>query len=504
MFNKVALAVATALVSTSAFALAPTETPDIEIFMSGASAQDNGIARLFADICEANTLDTYKDGATATGASHQAYFCRVDVNQVNDGSNDGALAAWVAAHPDTDLVTPGYQGTNPKVLFHKRSAGGSGQGVNPVISETAIAHMVVAASNCTLTATPNLYGCLITGAGQTVNVVSDAGVSDVNPEMFVGANVPSGDAPVDATLVSARMTVVPGAALLFGIPVSEPLYRALQRVQGKTVGMDDEANMPSLSKAEVASIMAGKVANWNVLKAGPAGQGFRDYAVSLGATAPASNLVQICRRVNGSGTQAQMNAKFLNYPCTVGAVQPASSGSPVLGPVISLGSSSGNVDTCLDGHGDNNRWAIGLQGMEKNFLVNGAYPLSYRFVKIDGVAPTLANAANGKYFDWVENTYQWRRVGGNGTDALELGGDKLDIVYTIASNVGRADIVRDVMNPNFVYSFGQSGYLALDTNGTNAPSYPFSNTNPVTPYTHTNGGGLDNCRSPVLLSTAGM
>ena len=371
MFNKLSVAVAAALVSTSAFALTPATTPDIEVFMSGASAQDVSVARLFADICMAGTLHTYKDGVTATGVSHQAYFCNVDVNQTRDGAADGVLASWVAAHPDTDLVTPGYQGTMPAVLFHKRSAGGSAQGVIPVIDETNVTHMRISNGNCAITA-GTTYGCTITNAGDTTGtgaapaVLSDAGTSDVNPEMFVGQNVPTGFGPVDATVVAAKMTVLPGAALLFGIPVSEPLYRALQLAQGKDstnialdangrVTRDNEANMPSLSKAEVASIMSGKVANWNVFKAGPnlspLGQGFRDYAVSLGATAPASNLVQICRRVNGSGTQAQMNAKFLNYPCTAGASAPASAGSPVLGPVINLGSSSGSVDTCLNGHG---------------------------------------------------------------------------------------------------------------------------------------------------------
>ena len=335
-------------------------------------------------------------------------------------------------------------------------------------------------------------------------MVPTVGVSDVNPEMFVGDNVPAGFLPIDATAVSARLTVVPGAALVFGIPVSLPLYNALQLAQGKTVGAIDEVNMPSLSKAEVASIMAGRVKNWNQFKAGPTGQGLRDYVVSLGGTAPGSNLVNICRRVNGSGTQAQMSAKFLNYPCTAGASSPTASSSALTGPVVTLNSSSGNVDTCLNTAATNNRWAVGLQALEKNFLVAGAYPLAYRFVKIDGVAPTLANAANGKYFDVVENTFQWRRVGGASTPALQLSGDKLNLMSDIANGAGSATIVRTVMNPNFVYGFGQSGYLALDTNGTNAPSYPFSATNPVTPYTHTVGGGLDNCRSPVLLDTAGM
>jgi len=42
------------------------------------------------------------------------------------------------------------------------------------------------------------------------------------------------------------------------------------------------------------------------------------------------------------------------------------------------------------------RWAIGVQGLEKN--ANQAE--AWRFVKIDGIAPTLANVAKGKYHDW--------------------------------------------------------------------------------------------------------
>ncbi|MBI3187187.1 MAG: hypothetical protein HYZ31_04835, partial [Gammaproteobacteria bacterium] len=380
MFNKVSVAIAAALFSSTAFAIAPNVAPDIEIFMSGASAQDNGIAALFTDLCVAGTTDVYKDGVVPapTGSSHFAYYCTMDVTQVTDGSGVGAgMQDWIAAHP----------GVNPNVLFHKRAAGGSAQGVNPVIDETAIAHMVINNGNCTETAAGSrLWACNITNAGNTVNVVSDAGVSDVNPEMFVGDNVPAGFGPINASVVAAKMTVVPGAALVFGIPVSLPMYNALQLAQGKTVGAIDEANMPSLSKAEVASIMAGKVKNWNQFKAGPAGQGLRDYVVALGGVAPSSNLVNICRRVNGSGTQAQMNAKFMNYPCTAGALAPTVTSNTFTGPVVTLNSSSGNVDTCLNTAATNNRWAVGLQALEKNFLVGGAYPLAYRFVKIDGVA----------------------------------------------------------------------------------------------------------------------
>lgn len=485
MFNKLSLAVAATLVSTSAFALVPSNNVDIELFLSGATAQDNGIARLFADVCVPGTLDTFKDfSSTGNGKKHTAYFCTVDRTQVI-----GGFPAFEAANP----------GVNPRVLLHKRSEGGSAQGVNPVIDEAPITAMqiwndVTNATNCTLLASPaNTYSCTLTNAGDTVAVVSDAGVSDVNPEMFVGANTPAGFDPVDAAVVAAKMEVRPAAALVFGIPVTTNLRNALQLVQGKTVGGETEADMPSLSKAEVASIMQGRMKNWNQFRVGAVG--LRDAVTAAGGTAPAStNLVRVCRRVDGSGTQAQSNAKFLNYPCTAGQVAPASSGSGVVGPVITLNSGSGDVDTCLTTAFTAGQWALGIQSTEKN----ASNSLNYRFVKIDGVAPTINNAANGKYFDWVELTYQWRVTG-----ALPLTGDKLNLMNTIATNAATTTIVRDVMNTGFVYSWGQGGYLALATNG-NAATFPFVTTNPVMPYTHTIGGGTDNCRSPVAVLNVGM
>ena len=539
--NKISVAVAAALFSSAVLALAPTEPVHLEVWMSGSSSQDNGIARLIKNICVVDTdgtLDTYKDGTltplAATGKKHLAYFCTVDRAKISDaslsdGGGDGALAKW-AAKVLADPTLP----ANPNVLFHKslvhKTVGGSVLGVSPVILAEPIDAMVVNNTNCVQVppATDHLYSC-----DTTTLHVSDAGVSDVNPGLFVGANAgPWPPVAPGPNSLGRIEPVTPGAALLFGIPVSLPLYRALQYVQGKipTAGTidDSEAAMPSLSKEEVASIMTNRVKNWNNFKVGPApGTGLRDYYASLpGVTTdqlPFNPLVNICRRTNGSGTQAQMSAKFLNYPCTPGASAPTETSNRILGTVVYLGASSGDVDTCLDiagtlgnaaavpsnvatgvaGSPGNNRWAVGLQSLEKNFLVGGVYPLNYRFVKIDNVAPTLANAANGKYLDWVETTYQWRKVPVEAVPALT--GDELDLVSTIANNAGKADIVRTVVNPDFVYSFGQSGYLALDaTIGTNAPTYPFVATNPVTPYTHTIGGGVDNCRTPVILTTGGM
>jgi hypothetical protein len=472
MLKKLVIAVSAALVSTSALAIAPSATaPDIEIFMSGATAQDNGIQELFTNLC-ADTVDSY-----AQGSSHYAYYCTVDVTKVT-----GGLPAWTAAHP----------GVNPKVLLHKRSAGGSAMGVNPLTENTKVTHLniwntVSNSSNCTESAPgSHVWSCTATNAGDTSDYYSDAGVSDVNPELFVGANTPAGFSPVNAAVVAAELNVVGAAAVVFGIPVTLNLRDALQLAQGLTVGAEDEANMPTLSKRQVASFMTGTIKKWNQFVVN--GTALNTYP---GVTAPSSTIVNICRRVNGSGTQAQMNANFLNYPCTPGASAPLQApGSALAGPVINEGSGAGDVDNCLVAANTANKWAIGIQSTEKN--ANNAK--GYRFVKIDGVAPTIANAANGLYMDWAEQTFQWRTVAPNA-----LTGDKLNLVSTIATNAASPTTIKNVVNPAFVYTWGQGGYLALKSNGF-AASFPFVDTNPVTPYTHTAGGGLDNCRTPVITS----
>ncbi len=462
--KKLSLAVSAALVSGTAFAHAPTVTPDIEIFMSGASAQDKGIAALFNDLCVAGTLDTYLDGGT--GKAHSAYFCTIDNAKV-----------------------PGLALTNPKVLLHKRSAGGSGQGVNPVIEETPIDAMSINNGNCVVMSA-NKYNCSITNPGDLVQAVSDAGVSDVNPEMFVGLNTPAGDSPVNVADVTTKLDVVAAAGVVFGVPVNTAFRNALQEAQfGKgdaCVGDESEACMPSLSKEQVATIMSGQLQKWNSIKV----NGVALTDASVVTTVPTDLKVNICRRVNGSGTQAQMNAKFLNYPCTPNAIVPASASNPFTGPVITLNSGSGDVETCLDAADAAGKWSIGVQSTEKN--ANNSH--AYRFIKVDGVAPTLQNAASGKYFDWAEQTFQWRKAAYNGPT-----GDKKTIITTIASNAGKPSIIASVLNPGFVYTWGQGGYLAVSTNG-HAPAANgiFDVANPVVPYTHAPNGKLDNCRTPVV------
>lgn len=481
-----ALAVGMAMNAGGSFAL-PPGAPDIEITLSGATAQDNNIGELFKDLCVAGSLDEYRDGPTGSaGGNHRAYFCNLDTSKV------------------TGLST-----TTPKVLFHKTSTskatgtsiGGSGIGVNPVLLKQNVDVMGINNGNCVApVAGESYYRCRITQPGDVVAQVPDAGVSDVNPELFVGSNTPAGVAPVDAAKVAKSMTVVSGGALVFNTPVTLELRNALQRAQiaagelaSDCEGKETENCMPSLNKQLVASLMTGQVGKWDSVYV--AGKPLTDYA----GNSITDQKVHICRRTDGSGTQATINAKFLNSPCTPGALEPAATSNDFEGPIVKLNAGSGDVEKCLvdfnsgtntsgQNGGSTKAFAIGVQSTEKN----PKNTLAYRFIKIGGVSPTLQNAAAGRYPITAEVTYQWLKSGGPT-------GDKAKIISRVATDAGKPSIIA-ANNKGYAYSWGQGGYLAVSTAGwTPAASGQFDINNPVTPYTHAPAGAsLDNCRIPVI------
>lgn len=466
--NKIAAAVAGLTLAGQAAALTPADSVDIEIFISGASAQDNNIEALASDLCVANTLDVYYDTANPAkpGAAYRAFFCEVNAAEV-----------------------PGL-GANANMLIYKRSAGGSGQGVMPVVNGDLMDRMTIFNSNCTNTA-GNEWECSVGNAGDIVQAVPDAGISDVEPSMFKLANAPSGVDPADDTKINSRAEVYPTAGLMFGIPVTPQLRDALQVAQGLTPGSETEADMPTLTREQVASLFTARVQKWSKFTVN--GTALTAYP---GVTPPTDTKVRICRRTNGSGTQAQFNAQFLGHACGPHGYTPASApGNPILGPIITEGSGSGNVTTCLVDHEAAGNWAAGIQSLEKGIAAKPGE--TYRFVKIDGYAPTLENVVKGKYWNWSENTIQWRKPAFNGPDA-----DQLPILQTIRDRAASPARVASA-NTGFVHGFGVGAYLALATSGhTPNPIGQFDAANPVTPYTHAASGTPRTCATAVINANA--
>ena len=483
--------------SGTALALAPSVTPDIEIFASGASAQDSNVEKLFAELCQTGTLDVYYDNVNSAkpGANHRALFCTLDGTKVT-----------------------GLDNGSPKVLFHKRSAGGSAYGVNNVINGDKVSAMNVATTNCTLDPAEakvvegqKIWRCNATeGTSDIIQMASDVGVSDVNPGLFRGLNTPVGGKDVVAADVPKKLDIQSGGALVFGVPVTQSLRDALQRAQIDQGRLDaacetkDTAEcMPSLSRYQIASLFTGSVGKWskfNVIAQDGTSKLLTSYAKA--GEIGTDDKVYICRRVRGSGTQTQFNAKFLNYPCAGSAVgTPTEVVNQLAGPITILNSGAGDVDLCLDDFnaGTNNgksntkslkAWAIGLQSTEKNADLK----YGYRFIKVDGVAPTLEEAAAGRYMDFAEVTWQWRKAA--------LGGpinDKLKIIQKIARDAGKPSILGGI-DAGFKHPFGYGGYVAVSSSGNAVPTDgKFNLNNPVTPYTHAPGKAvLDNCRVPTI------
>lgn len=534
------------------------------VYMSGASAAATFVEKVFTgagvaadQICDV-TLPIWKFKDNIDGSTQKAYLCTQTAQAVATGL---VLA--------TD---------KPNLLLMKRDEGGSGYGVSPVIAEAngdavgaAIEFMKVTTANCGASAgqtailTPVAANSVVGGkltdvvcaytsgvSGNNDKVVPDVGVSDVDPAAFKGANAPfkTDNVTLFADVTSsdvAKLTVVPGAAVVFGVPASMHLYRALQGAQlaMKTIPTSGRNNdnsadvtcivgdvtnqvcMPSLSKQEIATLIKGDWANWNKLMVTIPGVaspvGLAAWAtVNQAGDAPVSAVTHICRRENGSGTQAQLNNFALSYPCsTASPITPAvgndgingNTGNKTESSLVALiheNSTSGRVTACLKdlnlgsdtpSDGFTNpyvgiRWAIGAQALEKK-------DASFEFVKVNGVAPTLVNVANGSYLDWFENTFQYNTT--HAKFSVDTG------LKTTIDAIIKAATVPAVMGSinagsGLSHGFGNGSYLANPKANTAPTTGIFSTAAPVNPYSHTPASAitLDNCRAPVVYNKSAV
>jgi hypothetical protein len=490
------------------------------IYLSGASAAINFIDNLITSstvpavdkICDTSKpVWKYKD--SVTGSDQNAYLC------------------------ERSTTNPSLPTNKPNVLVMKRSAGGSAFGVSPIIAEAngdsasaTIAFLKISTA-CTSTVSPVAGTTLgqitcpydLADASKVTMHIADFGISDVDPGQFIGNNAPAGYSDVTADDV-AKLTVKSASALTFGVPVTKNLYFALQAAQiangtipasaGCAVGSEAEACMPSLSSAQVASIHSGNWADWNQLKVFGSTGLFDWVAANAPAYKPDVSYLHTCRRENGSGTQAQSNIKFLGDPCTVAssATAPASDAlaqgfSEGDGfPMIHENNTSGSVGNCLDelddgsnaANGFNNiwgkRWAVGIQSLEKKTSASS----KFRFVKVDGVAPTLANVASGKYRDWAENTFQYwtdHQFSANATENTAL----KKLTDALIKSAGAPEVMA-ALNTGYTHTFGAAGaYLAVPTNFTPEANGAFLASRPVNQYSHaTSTADTNNCRVPTV------
>ena len=491
--SKIALAAATLLSSHAAFAITASNytntgefTGDtLNIRISGASAQDNGILGSALSLCTAGSVHKYSISNNAV------YFCTPDI-----GSGPGQIT-----------VPAGVT----KLAIYKYSVGGSYFGVGPLNSN-------IAADGSTLTATGNQVpfldltklaaSCTGTNATSTTQTFSTSlssytnvacgngsgsittaatsyiGLSDVEPAFFSSS--------------TSNLTSDAVYALIFGVPVSKNVRDALQTQQGLTVGSDTEANMPSLSSAQVSAAYT------------QAGQTWAGIGVTTGL---ADDAIYVARRVHSSGTQKTFEALVARTPngqaglksCVVVDAAQAPLGfqtgsrnldnsatgdtnSCATAPVaVFSGSGGGNVRTCMADHHANNRGAIGILTTEDK-----AGTANWRFVKVDGVAPTQANAAAGKYRHYVESFLNVRTSGAFATSAAS---GYPAVVARLKTDLANPTIIKQINGAD--QPFGAAGLMALQSLNTSA-ALDFTGASSIIPLTKVDGNGTtNNCQAAV-------
>ena len=163
-------------------------------------------------------------------------------------------------------------------------------------------------------------------------------------------------------------------ALPVGIVANPGLRDALQALQldASCVGDDTKACMPSISTVELASIMQGGF-----------GQNWTTYGLDVfGSTAVGS--AAICGTIDGDQA-TRVAARHIGLGCTTANPDAAFNGVAGL-----LGLPQGNTVNCLTGAQGAGAGAIGFASADSTSS-------SYKFVKLDGQSPDLANFIAGNY-----------------------------------------------------------------------------------------------------------
>ncbi len=406
-----------------------------------------------------------------------------------------------------------------------------------------------------------LYSC---PSAPILTQAPDGGISDVEPKMFVGelatgfgASVPGlPDKPQNNFVDKGNLNIKAGPGIVFGVAVTLAMYDELlddQQAAGllpdcpasPTRAQRDSLDcMPSIPTAMVQSVVTGELHNWT--QRAPYGLALNP----VGAGVNQGNKVNFCRRTSGSGTHAQFMANFLRTNCINGspAVKTFANNVPsfVPAPQVYENAGSSGVDACLQalatGGGYNGGFTDGLTafpsaptsgnghssvvplgrtayGMGYNSLErNASLTRNFRFVAIDGAAPTLENAFNGTYSDIYYLSYQNRVVAGNpdprlggirtvNADPGEIAIHKDFFSLWNSPTAAAVDAVNDglLVDPDGIAGNGDEWQGGLLSPSKTAPQVysggPAAGNDPRTPFAReTSSGTADSCQELSLVN----
>ncbi len=471
----------------------------------------------------------------------------------------GTVYKYANSTNDFTWVCDSSIATSTINIVHKRDGGGSVTAIKsalaaatPALAATYLptywttaslaASATAGTTTCAASSTSNgvaVTVCTPTGAS-AVQHNADIDLADVDGAQFESA---ANGGVANASSLSATKGL---ATQVFGIVVNTRLYAAMQvasvaagKIASSCIGgitpgassfntptNNTDACMPSLTTAQLSAILGNnRATDWyNLYFTDTTGAQNSLVTVQNIADQPANTDVHYCSRTAGSGTLATINIKLENQ-CSKTNEAFATANAQTINPevdattgnqkVVHSMSGSGDLENCLEGLNDgvtkatftlptlistgnasasvaNARWAIGIMGLDRNSTV----AKKYRFIKVDGFAPTAQNVVEGKYKIWAELV----NVAATSTNPLAL---------DILANLGSASQITAL---NVTHPFGLSGFLGTANNTNFPPSYDaaiapgtklyaaWDAARPVNPWTHTTstGNALNHCRTPSI------
>lgn len=513
---KVMLSVAGvfALSAGRAWALSPADIAAaagngtlVTLYVGGSTAADTVLENLFKlddaayRLCMPGSLDIYYYKSSSGAITQRALTC-------------------TAAFTSGSYITT----DSTRIAVLKESTGASINGIINVADATALPFINLVNGNlATACAAVSVVGTTLpagTGSyygrdcghvnGSTASTVSlanfspKAGISDVEPELFVGTGGVTDNHNIALTRKRAALVTT------LSPTVSVPLFTALQRAYGyvSDTAVEDTSSLstiPSLPSSILRAIFNGQSVlfademNINGAKLNTKLSGFSG-----------GNDIYICRRGDSAGAMISFKANFLNQGCSPNALNikfvapdaqwgddPSCTssgctwGSAYYADYVFAGSTAEDVRNCMDYNSSQGRLAIGVDTTESK---PDTASHRYRYIKLDGAEPTLKAVMEGQYRAFVENSFNDKFTGASAERAL------WDAVYSRIGNrsvlVAANGNLRDAVAIGVAGGGeGDTGILAVPSSG-NYPAYPVTaasvRVNPVNGQTRKTLGGMPN------------
>ena len=535
--TSLAFAISFLLGSQASYALTPWQdgAPEIIIYTSGGAAQDKAYGEVVKKtLASSGTLDIFDDVNPKNGnvGSRWTSYFFIGNKNLGEGLADKKILlekriAGAAGYGVVPLVAP-----VPVAIEHLNitaTKAADWQSNNPA---TLVANA------------PNLWKAEISNINGTkflTKKVSDAGFLGIDPNSLLKPGTENYPTPVNEVItgkpelkwptniksVPSQFNVIPTGGLVYGVGVTQDLYQVLQVAQKRAgilpstvkVGGYSESDLPTLNRNVLGSFFAGKIGNWEQFTFVDQATGKtkslldEDVLTEAGVAKPSKNAdkltpVGVGRRNNGAAIGGVAYAKLLNYPGSANSIPPArptankATDESVALPIVKsptgtsdtgnllkdwqAGTNVSGYNNVVEGAGNARIWGLAFNSADRNNSVkaDGTGGDAWRYIKVDGYAPTLTNVAAGNYPLWAEGTFIYLKK--NAKDGLWE--SKTKLLKTLADDLGSPTVANSV---NTNQPWGKTGIFATtaDPRGF-VNDVPFQDANPVVPFSHIGSDGI--------------